>query len=740
MRLFKKFLLATGLVGLISSLGFASKAMAAGTYGDVVKVDASVSGTTVSWTVTTEEEDKTGDYVSGDREVTITDGPVITRVEISSAVGGMIIPPLVPTDEDDLTNSSIDLKEAIKNKLANEVSGKVTVKVFYKYSYYEDVYTSASDYNTSPTYEDKNCAVPAQDTTDDPIDPYYKVTVKTDNSSMGLVEVDGTKHTSTTFVCSPVDYPYVYATPVDGSSYEFVNWNKSSTLTNASLDLFGITAPTTYTAYFTDPNVVPLFIDVYATDGTTKIVDNLDATSTERTINLEMGQYMVARTSSPATIKGTGYDTYLRVEDGSTSTNIKFKAVGVTSTSARIYAGINDTSAVSANVKVNVRNTSVITLTDYVDYITDGYTLEFKAKAEDGSKNLTWGITEGSDFVNKIDTSYSDSTQTVKVVLNKKIDTGDNNKTIKLKCTVGNTSTIYKIKKTSDSKDTVDELVITDYSRPKLEYKSDRALEYTGPEKGNSGNESVGSDNAKIIAKADGVYIQAVRDSSVIGTSNKYIKDKGNKLTVAGKEVETMVLNMKDKFSGETDKVKFRFCMAGKDSSDKAEKWNNKIYGETDDLTVYRVVVKVSGSAGSSTTTDDTNKTSGGGVAMNSPLPLALVTPAGDLVATTDSATTKEYVYYGLEGQEIDISSIGKLKTCTNGTTDVADTMKIKVSSDTSKNTYTAVLGTRTDGNAAPDGQQKWGQGNTFAYIMMILVICGVCAGLYALNRKKSNI
>ena len=300
--------------------------------------------------------------------------------------------------------------------------------------------------------------------------------------------------------------------------------------------------------------------------------------------------------------------------------------------------------------------TKTVNLSDFVDYITAGYTLEFKANGPDGANNMNWSVAEGGDYVDSIDQRYNNSTQTVKVTF-KQIVSGNNTATVKLKCLSENSTVNYKIRRSTVSTDVIDDLAITVYSRPEVVYDpSDRSIKYTGPEKGNSGIESVSINCLKIIENADGAYIQVFRDAEMIGS---FIEIMGNEFIVPGKSVETMVLNLgnNNRFNGNKDHIRIRFNMAGVDSEGHAEKWNNNIYDETDNIPVYRVVVNV--------------------VSNNS------VSGSGE--------TAKQYVYYGLEGQRIDISGLGLFSSVSNGESEVADAGEIIVSSDISKNTYTAV-------------------------------------------------
>ena len=209
------------------------------------------------------------------------------------------------------------------------------------------------------------------------------------------------------------------------------------------------------------------------------------------------------------------------------------------------------------------------------------------------------------------------------------------------------------------------------------------------------GQESDNKDNTKTaISEVKGIKLQLFSGDTSLGTTST-AKDKGTSYTVDKDTVINMLNSVSTKLSGDSASLKFRAYPCDSDA-----KYNKNVYNEAS-TTVYRV----------------------------------------EITYTKADGTTATEVIYGFEGQEIDLTKITALKNATIEE-DGKQVTKFKVSSSASNNKKTAVLGAS---KAAADGTgldkvPKTGQNNVFVYVMVAIVACAVCGGLYVYNKKTKNV
>ncbi len=733
MKLFKKFLLAAATVGLVGSLGFATQVKAAD--GIKITIDSIGTGNKINWSW--ENEDGDFDYIK----------------EGSVEVGGVEVYTFEGTEDDEEgVQTPIELGTEIENHLAElsekgeSLDGDVVI------------YATATD-GDEDSAESHSEGVAIKE-------PWYLVSANPKPKKGGTVTAKAGSTNITADGILVKSGTKVTAEEEEKSGYTFVQWlvNNTPAGTDPELVIKKIETETEIVAEYkeaeptttptptptTTPTPTPTPIGTKATltykvklsDGT--YTPERNVSTTPDTVTMKKGETITITTNSGARSWTKTQGDYFDINGN----DFYAKLAGTIQVKAGEGKGFTDSEYLTINITDDFKVSDFkIKGDDYVtgdkdkDYCIDLTPTDIVEGTGYKTYGIKWEVTSdskatltGLSTTSKTGTSVNDIKGVRVKYTGDSIDAGKT-ATIEVKATITN-----GLKSSGTDADLVRTQKITVYPKLKLTFDSDkRTLAYKAPAKVNTGTtsgvDSDKSDSTKTAFEVKGVKIDVLVGDSVVDDIIDLSKTKslGTDKTIEASTVESVVtkLNSKGKLSGDSCTVKFKVSPCDTDG-----KYNKEIKSETS-VTAYKVVVKVVGTASDSTGTDNKNTNAGGGVASLSPLPIALI---GTDVATTDSAVGKEYVYYGLEGQEIDISSIGKMKSCTNGTTDVAGTQKIKVTTDINKNTYTAVLGVKTNGNtAAPDGQQKWGQGNAFAYIMMILVICGVCAGLYALNRKNKN-
>ena len=369
---------------------------------------------------------------------------------------------------------------------------------------------------------------------------------------------------------------------------------------------------------------------------------------------------------------------------------------------------------------------SKVTLSDFKDYITEGYTLEFKGKAANETTDLTLVISDGKDYVDSVDRTQntSDKNVTFKIKFkDEKQDKGTNSKDVKFKIMVGGESGTAC---TIDS-DTETEKKVTVYSNPTNSYNnSDRTMSYKVPAKVNTGTESGKDSNLSYtqdtVSDVKGIRINVLLNDNILGTTTT-ASGKGTGATVDASTMESIITNLGNsgKFTGDCTVV-FRAY-----PSDGSGNCNKKVYHDTY-AKVYKVVLKPGQSA-----------TAGAKTASAYALPIAMIaqrnTGATTTTATTTTAAGKEYVLYGLEGQTL---------TAPAGVTDLVDAngnavTKIVVSADANKNVYTYAATASAATKEGLDKVPKTGQNNVFVYVMAVVVCGAVGYGLYVYNKKSKK-
>ncbi len=387
----------------------------------------------------------------------------------------------------------------------------------------------------------------------------------------------------------------------------------------------------------------------------------------------------------------------------------------------------SDTSStISITIENNDTPTPVtdgrIDLDGFKDYITEGYTLEFTAKATDTSldlSNFEWIASTGGDYFD----SYSMEATSNNVKYEKKVklkfkdeklEKGTNSQEVKVKCRYKGTTNVFL----TIGNDTDTEKKITVYSNPTNSYNnSDRTMSYKVPAKVNTGTESGKDSNMsytteKPISEVTGIRLNILLSDKEIGYTNQ----KGTNATLSTTTMETMVKNLADKnsFTGDCT-ITLRAY-----PSDSNGNCNKKVYHDTY-AKVYKVVLRPGQSA-----------TAGAKTASAYALPIAMIAQRNTGATATTTAAGKEYVLYGLEGQELSIpADVGDVLD-----SDGNKVAKLKVYADTSKNVYRYTPSSTAEGL---DKVPKTGQSNVFVYVMAVVVCGAVGYGLYVYNKKSKR-
>lgn len=689
MKLFKKFLLAAGLVGLVGSLGFAKQVKAA----DDVVVTAGYDNSTglVTWHWELKNEENVDSNMAYAERLKVTIGAESKEYELGEDY--------VPYDAEDKQStewSNVDIDAFVKEKgLSSSFSEKVMLTL----------------YITDGTESASNEAAPKDAGTAS----YYSVSVSSADSKMGTASVKYNGSTGSKFLVRKLQPVTLLAT--EKSGYTFDSWTGTGVdqLDDASSDSAdaNVESEIKAVANFTQngaptPTPTPIITDqasltytIYDKKGGSVKAGTATIKSAPRSVTTVSGYYgeFEATNGSVVITKGvTTSDDGDRTATGTLSTGTYY-----------IYAKGNSGYGDSATLTIVVEaNTPKVTTSDFVEYITDGYTLEFKAKADNGSQDIKFAAT--SDFKDYVDSvehsknSDSDKTVTVKVKFKEKLDKGTNNKEIKLEATVDN-----RTAKIDSDTDTDTTKKVTIYSRPSASFStSDRKLTYKTPTKVNTGTtdgkESDGDEKDNTLTKISevkGVKLRVYNGDTSLGFTQT-AKSSGTSATIDSSTMESLIINLSSKFSGDSATAKFRVY-----PNDSDGKYNKNVYADSS-VSVYRAVI---------TWTDEAGKTGSVNV-------------------------------YGFEGQTIDAATVEKVDQTLKGknlrlTDDDGKTItSFKMGTSSSANDHKAVLGARESAadDSGLDRVPRTGQNNALVYVMVAIVACAVCGGLYVYNKKSKNL
>ncbi|MBR4718935.1 MAG: hypothetical protein IKP31_01690 [Lachnospiraceae bacterium] len=397
-----------------------------------------------------------------------------------------------------------------------------------------------------------------------------------------------------------------------------------------------------------------------------------------------------------------------------------------------------------------------VTTSDFQDFITVGYTMEFTATIPGGvsSSDVKWEVSEGSDYVETIDPSGSSSSsdwkQTVKVKTRysddkpKAGDTAD----VKLKCKING---VYaKIDSDTDT-DTVKKLTV--YSKPDNAYNTSDGMTYKVPSKVNTGTESGKDSNLsytveKSIDEIKGVRLNVLLDGTILGTTTT-AAGKGTSDKIDAATMDSIVTNL-----GRTGKLTKDCTVTLRAyASNSSGDCNKNVYHDTS-VEVRRIVAqRVS-----------TSTSTSGGTAGAYTLPLAILSSDNNLVAsgartttstststsTSTTTTESEYYAYAIVGRSVKwpddfYDKNGKAAPSSLTLKDASGVAVTTVTADTSasKNVYYFAANTPSSATDSEgyDKVPKTGQSNVFVYVMVAVVGASVGAGLYSYNKKsKKNI
>lgn len=675
MKLFKKFLLAAGLVGLVGSFGFATQAKAE-------TITATIGGSVdknnvVTWWYTSDYADS--EVMNGKIDVYVGKTKVGTH-----AIPADFEPCDDPTDLDQVDTFLLDTVIADSDEdLTDSLSGKVTLKISKK--------VDEDDFLAEGTLEGK-------------IVPWYYVKVSAANPDQGTVKLtpDDVDYyeikKNNTYLVKEDEDVTINATPETGFVWD--SWSGLADVEGSSskqkqtitvIDEFSAVA--NFKANGDEPvigNFARLSYTIRNSEGTTvdsDVVMNYDISTTAKV------GYTITLTSSGT---GTIYNSSNIITDG------KVISLDKEGSFAFYVKGTNGYSN-SASLKLKVEGSEIKETKISIEgekYMTAGYEIELNTKIDtEGTyykNDVEWEITDGKAELSTKTTKYDkDKKEKVKVKFTG--DTPDAGKTATIKLR----ARIPKAKNGVDPAEATYEITV--YPKTTMSYStSDRTLSYKGPAKVNTGTtdgqDSDNKDNTKTaIDSIGGIVIQVFSGDTSLGRTTS-TKSNGASATISASTVEQMVYNLSSKLSGDSPSIKFRGFSCANDSN---ATYNKNVYADAT-TTAYRVEISYTKADGTSATE----------------------------------------VVYGLEGQSIDITKISALKNATIQGEDGKSVTTIKVSSSPSNNRYTAVLGER---KSASDGEgldrvPKTGQNNAFVYVMVAIVACAVCGGLYAYNKKSKNL
>lgn len=690
MRMLKKLLLAGAFIGVLGSFGFAQEAKAADD-----TVTTSVTGDALSYSVTS----------------------TVSNNEISILIGGVDTGYSKTVSVDTISVNNISIKKLVNDNVskfsANELA---TIEVKTK-----------NNGSSKPTMKS-----------------LFRMAAGT-VTGQGTVTVDGTSVLYDYDQASTIGTTHIVKA-VANSGWKFSKWDDASTDTTGTRTEYASASKTTYGATFVeipDYKGLTLTARVIAADGSTQIGSTYYADEYGVDIPMKINQYIIFSSK----VTGGGKDLVYGWDYPETA-NEAFRAVQYSSGDAwrakaeDVDEGYTaectyDGSTYSKRFNITVSGTDPVVssmrvnLSDFKDYITEGYTLEFKAKAESDSINLAnqnakLVISDGSDYVDSIEKTEntSDKNVTFKIKFKgEKLDKGTNSKDVKFKILVGGDSgSACPIDSNSET-----EKKVTVYSNPTNSYNnSDRTMSYKVPAKVNTGTESGKDSNLSYtqdtVSEVKGIRINVLLNDNILGTTTT-ASGKGTGATVDASTMESIITNLGNsgKFTGDCTVV-FRAY-----PSDSSGNCNKKVYHDTY-AKVYKVVLRPGQSA-----------TAGAKTASAYALPIAMIaqrnTGATTTTATTTTAAGKEYVLYGLEGQTLTVPA---------GVTDLVDAngnavTKIVVSADANKNVYTYAATASAATKEGLDKVPKTGQSNVFVYVMAVVVCGAVGYGLYVYNKKSKK-
>lgn len=609
-----------------------------------VIVSVNVYGTEIEWdweeTETEEDYDYSYEYVK--------------KAVISTSQGTIC----TITDEYILQEQQVDLADYISATASSplEYSGKVTVTLTLRY---ED----DDDRTREGTYKG---------TSEGTMTAVYKQTVTSSDFTKGYVSVDGESHISAFYFYAEKDAVYTIGAIPSGTNV-WLNWKED--MSNPQNFGVTITGSATYTAVFGTK--------VTAVSIMAKGPRDTSYKSVGETVDLYVGEKLtVDKVLTPT--GAYAYSGNWKVS-ASSYINANFVAVKATSSPIEIWYELTNTGesipiksgVIYVNISIVDNSIKVTTKgkkpdkdeeTDFTDYLTTGYEMNFYAYNSVDSENMKWTVLEGGDYCEITNQLWSSSSkkQTVTIKGKGDIPAGEKRE-VKLTCIVNGVRTYI------DSDDTT---VVTKsiyvYGNPSLSYSnSDRTLKYKAPEKVNTGttsgkNSELSDSTDDPMVKVTGVKLQVLLDGKSLGFTST-AKEKGagsNEYTIDASVMDNIIRNLDFKFTKTCD-VEFRAYPCNGDG-----KFNKNIYKSVY-VKVYKVTVVTEGSY---------------------------------------AGASNEYIYYGLDGQVIDIASqadaLGNtgiktavFNTLTNGVADVAATKKIVVSSTESLNTYRGILETIASGS-----------------------------------------
>ncbi len=496
----------------------------------------------------------------------------------------------------------------------------------------------------------------------------YKVSVAGDSN--GEYEISGE------------DVPYVYGfagdevdlTAYPDDDYEFDGWYVDGKKVSDEEDYtFEMSKSATYTGK--SKKMVPSIENVTLTidNANPKVGDTVklswkvspsDATIDTSTLTLSYSSAYLTVGSRDLT---SGYINLKAVKEGSTALTISGKDTNGNSFASNkvdvIITAAPEPAFKAATLKV-----------EGDDFVTVGYPITLKASVNSDAtyKTVEWQ-TAGDATVSK-----SSGNETVFKA----------NEKGTFKVTV----VVKKGKNGTD--DTVVEKEIVVYEKPTISY-SDRKLTVTVPKKVNTGDTSGGSDNGNYTKCSDitGGKLEILNGDTSLGTTST-AKSSGTSFTIDQSTVETLIKNLKNKF---TDSCTLTFRIYPCDSDADI---NKNVYADCT-AKVYKITVQGTG-------------------------------------------ITTSY-FYGLQGQSVEITATPEKGTFAGTWEDdktiTTATRTVVVSED---KVYTAVLGEAATSSAEYgeyDAVPKTGEGNTVLYLVLALIATASVAG-YAFFKtmKKNNI
>ncbi len=564
----------------------------------------------------------------------------------------------------------------------------------------------------------------------------YKVSAKADAHGSVLV---GTRTHKPGSTLNTEAWAYGYTGEVISisatadSGYKFDTWSPAPSF-GAIVASGGITigsaAEGPYTAYFVSKPVYDPPVLKATIAGTTYSSTSLPELYMAVGESVKFSATKPSGATKVSLMLDSDWSTYFRSDGSNTYTAKTDSGDWSLDAYARAYFGSELEYEDSDPITFYVSGTSKggrINFSDFKNYITEGYTLEFTVKTNDQGaiSSMAWDASTGGDYVDSYTVENTSNAYEKKVKIKfkgEKLDKGTNSATVKIRCKINGASGYSTIDNDTDT-----EKEITVYSNPTNSYNnSDRTMSYKVPAKVNTGTESGKDSNLSYtqdtVSEVKGIRINVLLNDNILGTTTT-AASKGTGATVEASTMESIITNLGNsgKFTGDCTVV-FRAY-----PSDSSGNCNKKVYHDTY-AKVYKVVLRPGQSA-----------TAGSKTANAYALPIAMIaqrnTGATTTTATTTTAAGKEYVLYGLEGQTL---------TAPAGVTDLVDSngnavTKIVVSADANKNVYTYASTASASSREGLDKVPKTGQSNVFVYVMAVVICGAVGYGLYVYNKKSKK-